>query len=337
MTIRQAVDRYFEEKVDGKKSAPETAAVLDRLATFFGDDTLLPDLTSDEIAAYVSWRKVQTAKAGRNKGKAPVAPASVNREVELLRRVLYRARKTWKRQIDDEIDWTELRLAEPEERVRYLTAAEEARLVPVMLRQRMEVLAPFAFAINTGARQSAVLKLKWADIDFEQRLFSIKLKSNKPGGETHYIDLDDTSLGILGSQTDENGEPLHPEFVFTYECRHPRGARKKGQRHPWTPTGLTKIWKGILREARIEDFRWHDLRHTAATRMLQEKGDLAKVKKMLGHKSITSTARYAHVDRRDQREAMVAVGRRNAGLLHQLHTSQGLHQPIPLIDLDKSA
>ena len=83
----------------------------------------------------------------------------------------------------------------------------------------------------------------------------------------------------------------------------PLGLRRSGERYPFTKSGWRKQWSRALKAAGIEDFRFHDLRHTAATRTLRASGNMKAVQKMLGHSDITTTARYAHVMVDDVRAA----------------------------------
>ena len=103
----------------------------------------------------------------------------------------------------------------------------------------------------------------------------------------------------------------HPKFVFTYVCKRSRGQRRKGERYPFSQGGWRRDWGKALRAAGIEDFRFHDTRHTAATRTLRVTGNLKVVQDMLHHADIATTARYAHATTKDVREAMEAAQSRN--------------------------
>ena len=101
----------------------------------------------------------------------------------------------------------------------------------------------------------------------------------------------------------------HPIYVFVYQCKRSRAQRRKGEFYPFSRHGWRKDWQRALEAAGIEDFRFHDLRHTAATRVLRATGNIKAVQKMLGHSDITTTARYAHVLMDDVRAAMEAAER----------------------------
>ncbi len=99
--------------------------------------------------------------------------------------------------------------------------------------------------------------------------------------------------------------------MFTYVCKRSRGQRRKGERYPFSKNGWRKDWWRALEAAGIEDFRFHDLRHTAATRVLRTSNNLQVVQEMLGHSDIGTTARYAHAMTEDVRAAMEAAQSRN--------------------------
>jgi integrase len=99
----------------------------------------------------------------------------------------------------------------------------------------------------------------------------------------------------------------HPNVVFCYRAKRPRRVdgqlvRERGAWCPITYEGLKTAWrrKGVT----IEDFRFHDTRHTAATRLLRSSRNLKLVQKLLRHEDIATTAKYAHVDDHDLMEAM---------------------------------
>ena len=160
-------------------------------------------------------------------------------------------------------------------RVRYLTQDEEARLMAV-LPERYEPLV--ILAIHTGLRKTEQLSLEWRDIDFQQG--QGKVRESK-SGKGRVIPLSQTALELFRSLS--KVRMINNPFVFPGEFP---GTRR---------TDLPKYWEDYLGEAGINDFHWHDLRHTFASRLVMAGVDLYTVSKLLGHADIKMTMRYAHL------------------------------------------
>lgn len=162
------------------------------------------------------------------------------------------------------------------------------------------------FCLLTGLRLGNAIRLTWAQVNLNAAVITFMVKSRKPGGKVQVLPLTNALLVLLANQ-----RGLHPIYVFTYQCQKTRRLRRRGERYPFTKSGWRKQWSRALKAAGIEDFRFHDLRHTAATRTLRASGNMKAVQKMLGHSDITTTARYAHVMVDDVRAAMEAAARHN--------------------------
>jgi integrase len=163
------------------------------------------------------------------------------------------------------------------------------------------------FAITTSARLDTILRLRWQDIDDANGIVTLQNVKSTTEGETHTLPITPEVRAILGSRRGQ-----HPEFVFSYRCsRGTRdrtgGVRKAGQRYPFSDTGWRKVWKRALAAAGVADFRFHDTRHTAATRITRATGNLRLTQRVLGHKNIATTQRYAHVLLEDVAAGMQAA------------------------------
>jgi integrase len=87
----------------------------------------------------------------------------------------------------------------------------------------------------------------------------------------------------------------HPEAVFTYVCRRPRAGHRKGERLPLTFAGVKSEWQALRKRACVKGFRFHDVRHDFATKLLRKTGNLKLVSRALNHSDVKTTMRYAHV------------------------------------------
>lgn len=289
ISLNDAFVRYWREHAERLPSYDDIARIGEALISDLGATGLLSDITADMVAHYV---------ARRRKG---LSDASVNRELTVLRSVMRMASLRWGKRVAA-IDWKRQWLLEPAPRDRVLSIDEEARLF-AELRQDMHGLVRFALA--TGMRFDNIRSLRWLQVDWQTRIIRLRVKSRRPGGEVHAVPI---TPGIAAILSTERGR--HAEFVFTF-AEHDLHQRPTGGRRPFTQSGWRREWGRALKQAGIADFRFHDLRHTTATRLLRATGNLRLVQQLLGHRAIETTLRYARSEIDDVRaglERLEAVG-----------------------------
>ena len=231
--------------------------------------------------------------AAKRRGEG-VSNATVNRTVtEPLRRVLNRAR-LWGEHLPP-IEWRKHMLTEPRERVRELRPDEEEKLFAAL---RPDYHPIVRFALLTGCRLAECIGLTWADVDWGGRVIWVRGK----GGKLASIPLPPTVRELLWPLQGQ-----HPTAVFAYAADRGRRDVRKGSLHPITYEGLKTHWRRAKAAAGLVDYRFHDNRHTAATRVLRASGNLNVVKRMLRHEDIAVTAKYAHSQHEDVLTAMEAA------------------------------
>lgn len=306
MVLKEAFGRYDFEIGQHTAGAASDLQRMEVLTEILGAETPLSEIDDNALANAVARIRGRTVGTGDN--ARLIAPATVNRYLEMYRRVWRRAAKTWKADVGDEPEWGGLLLDEADERIRSLSADEERRLFQNL---RADYHPMVRFAIRTGMRLGNIISLKWRDIDFEAATATIKMKSRKPGGRNHVVPLSPDLVALLKVEVGH-----HFVSVFTYVCAKPRHGRdrdgklivrSKGMRYPFTQNGWRKPWVAALSAAGIDDFRFHDTRHTAATRIVRATGNIKIAKELLGHTDIATTSRYAHVDQADVRAALMTV------------------------------
>ena len=168
------------------------------------------------------------------------------------------------------------RQTENNTKVRYLLAEEEDRLRDVILDRWPHHIPELEISLHTGMRLSEQYNLQWAWIDFGTRVLTIPRSKH---GELRYIPLNDTSINALqATRSQSNASP----YVFLNQM----GGRL------CTPR---KWFEDAVDAARIPNYTWHTNRHTFASRLVMAGVDLRTVQELLGHKSITTTMRYAHL------------------------------------------
>jgi len=237
------------------------------------------------------------------------APATVNRAFTLLRAMFNKA-----------IAWGHLKaspckgvkqLLENNTRVRFLTHDELGRLLEAAGRSKNPWLRPLiVVAVNTGLRRGELFNLRWSDVDMDNRILT--LRQTKDGSTARV--------------------PFNDEVFFTLTAL-PRVA---GNRYVFpgnTPTGrldnVGTSWQTALREAGIENFRFHDLRHTFASYLVMAGVDMNTVRDLLRHKTLTMTLRYAHLAPEHRQAALSKVGAVFAEVAGDLGApkAQGRHTP----------
>jgi integrase len=288
LKLDDVAGRYWQEIGQHHAGADNTWRDLERLVDYFGPTKLLTEITDDEVAKLVAWRRghrVEGAKKRKDKD-APepplIANATVNRSTtEVLKKLFTRA-KAWGVRFDREPNWKAHWLPEPEERVRELVGDEGHRLDAAT---RDDYAPFFAFAKASGLRLRECL-LKWPEVDWDTRQIT---KLGK-GGKRVTVPITPTIRSILW--------PLrvhHREHVFTYAARRTRGGRVKGQRYPLTYSGVKITWRRLRKRAGVSGFRFHDFRHDIGTKLLRLTGNLKLVQRALNHSDIKTTVKYAHV------------------------------------------
>jgi len=304
ITVAEACERYWDEKMAATRSSDDQATNLEIICTFLGADTLLVDVTPELVARAATERAKTPIRRYNRRTKTVVStrklpsPASVNRQlIEPLRRLLRYAKKVWRVPIDlEDFDWTDLRYKEPEGVTRELTEAEEIRYWQQLRPDYHPIVEMY---LISGRRRGDWVGLKKFQVDLARGVVRMPSRKKKKPGEIT-ISLTDREIEIIREEMAKSPS----EYVFTYEVQ--RG-KDKGQRRPITVAGLRKVHEKTRQLAGLPDFRIHDCRHTFASRLLRACRDLKLLMRSLDHSDISSTVRYAHVLDEDVREARQAI------------------------------
>lgn len=311
LTIDIAAGRYWSEVGRHHANSGADWTNLERVIEYFGKTKRLDEITDADVAALVAWRRSQTRWGKKvdaaDRPMETIAAATVNRStVDLLKRIFNRAKRVWRYTFATEPSWRDHRLAEPAERVRELDAGEAEALDAAV---RDDYAPWLEFARLTGLRRQETL-IRWTDVNW----FAKKITTLGKGGREVSTPITADVRAILDACKGHN-----PEFVFTYVARKTRtdqrtGERRvKGQRYPITNEGAKTQWRRLRGKARVENFRFHDIRHDVATKLLRETGNLKVVQQALNHRSIATTTKYAHVIQDEVAEALEAVARSRRG------------------------
>lgn len=214
--------------------------------------------------------------------KEGVKPSTVNRMLEVIRAILRKSERAW--------EWIDRApvirmLKEDSRRIRWLTQDEAACLINELPSHLADMAA---FSLATGLRHSNVTCLKWCDVDLKRRHALIHADEAKTNIAIP-VPLNEGAMDILGRQVGK-----HPVYVFSYAGDRVRQCN-------------TKAWKKALKRAGIENFRWHDLRHTWASWHVQSGTSLQELQQLGGWTSFDMVLRYAHLSSEHLRDAAERV------------------------------
>lgn len=146
-------------------------------------------------------------------------------------------------------------------------------------------------AMNTGMRRGELLSLEWINVDLEQKYLTV-IAGNSKSGKGRHIPLNNEALTALNNwQLDQNNHG----YVF-------KGAENKPL------TDIKKSWSNLLKQAEVNDFRFHDLRHHFASKLVMVGVDLNTVRELMGHSDLKMTLRYAHLAPEHKAKAVNLIG-----------------------------
>lgn len=210
------------------------------------------------------------------------SPVTANRYLALVRAILRRAANDW--------EWLDrvpkVRMfKEPERRIRWLTHVEAERLMSFLPQHQADMAR---LALNTGLRQANVTGLEWSQIDMQRRVAWVHSDQAK-GRKAIAVPLNDEAVEVIRRQIGK-----HQSRVFIFQGQPIRNVN-------------TRAWKKALRQAGIENFRWHDLRHTWASWHVQAGTPIYELQELGGWQSVEMVRRYAHLASDNLAEAAARI------------------------------
>lgn len=265
LTLDQACGRYWIEHGRRLKDARNEARNLKYIVATIGGDVPMSDISNRHVNALVKKRLEMGA-----------GPAGVNRTISTLKTMLNRAAKRWEEPVRA-VSWSEHKLREPKERVRYLTPDECRRLLDELDRIAPHISRVVHFLLLTGLRKAEAFGATWDKLDEARGVLTVRVK----GGHEREIPLTAEAMQLL------RDTPREARYIFD-------------------TTNERKHFEAALKAAGIEDFRWHDLRHTFATLLGKSGAAIEVVSKALGHSSLAVTMKYRHVLHNEVLSAMRA-------------------------------
>lgn len=271
-TLKEAIERYIKSVLPTKpKSQYDQALQLNYWKEALGHYTLA-DITPAMIAM-----QRETLAGGTTIRNAIRTPATVNRYLAALSHLFTIAVKEW--------GWMEAnplqkvtKMKEPRGRVRFLSDDERRRLLEACKKSESPWLYLIVvLALSTGARRMEILGLRWEDVDLNRGVITLHETKN---GERRILPIAGHALALLKEHAKVRS--LNTNLVFP-------GKNLKN------PVDVRTPWETTLKNADIKDFRFHDLRHSAASYLAMNGASLAEIAEVLGHKTLQMVKRYAHL------------------------------------------
>lgn len=265
-TVAELCDKYIADVCPEKKDEKKSKRLLEWWKDNHGY-RVLADLTPKALTDIRDDIAARTLPDGRR-----ISGATVNRYLAALSHALTMASREWGWMADNPMRRVTKR-KESRGRVRMLTDAERGRLLRACRESGSGALEPAVLiALCTGMRQGEITGLRWPDVDLRnQRLILHDTKN----GERRGVPLAGPALAVLtelGKARRIDTDLVLPE---TGSLRH--------------------AWARAVRKAKLVDFRFHDLRHTAASYLAMNGCTPSEIAAVLGHKTLAMVKRYAHL------------------------------------------
>lgn len=209
------------------------------------------------------------------------AGATINRYLATLSHMFTTAVREW-RLIDRNPVRDVSKKKEARGRTRFLDNAERTALLAACASSVWAGLYPLALlAITTGARRGELIRLQWSDVNLDPKSPQALVRESK-NGEPRVLPLVGRSLEALGTLRLQHG--ARSRFVFP---------APSGSDRPYEY--FDAHWYAALNAAGIEDFRFHDLRHTCASYLASQGASLLEIADVLGHRTMAMVKRYSHL------------------------------------------
>lgn len=278
-TLSSVIDRYISEVLTQKKNARNQKIYLAYWKDVLGDCVLF------DIGSALIIKQRNSLLERKNKFGRQLGMATANRYTQALGHVFTVAMKEWELISDNPV--TKItKYKEPRGRVRFLSDEERHRLLSVS----KESANPYLYcivvlALSTGARKMEVLNLKWSDVNFERNAIILHETKN---GERRVIPLHSHAMSVMKEHA--KNKIVECDWVFPT-----RIFKKHNLKVIYQPIDIRTAWETVLLKAEVLDFRFHDLRHSAASYLAMNGASMNDIAEVLGHKTLQMVKRYAHL------------------------------------------
>ena len=287
-TLRELIDRYLDEVLPDKpKSIKDQSMQLKWWRSQLGD-YLLADMSASVLMEKRNLLRQEPITKGNQKTKR--SNATVNRYMAALSHVFSVAVQEWEWMEDSPIKKIK-RLKEERGRTRSLSDKERDRLLDTCREYENESLYLIVvLALSTGARQGEILNLRWNNVDFKRKTMTFVETKND---EIRSVPLQGLAYELIKDR--HKTRRLDTNLIFHSNI------------NPQNHLSINTVFKKAVRKAKLEDFRFHDLRHCAASYLAMNGASLAEIAEILGHKTLQMVKRYAHLTEQHTAEVVASM------------------------------
>lgn len=297
-TLKELIDKYIEEKLPERKK--EYKAEFEMQLNWWKSKIgayLLSEITPSLLSKYKNIlskevdsrtkpdkkKKYDNKNSENEETKKPKlkSKATVNRYMACLSIVLTKAVKEWE-WLDTNPMLRVEKYKEPKGRTRFLSKEEQTNLLNACKNSGNNLIYILVvLALSTGARYGELLNLKWENVKINDstRTVTIYLMNTKNGDNRTVFAY---GLGYELLKTHSKIRKINSKYIF---------ARADGKK----PYDLRKQWEKALKTSNIENFRFHDLRHTTASNLAMNGASLRDIAEILGHRTLQMVKRYSHL------------------------------------------
>lgn len=279
VTVAKMIDRYLKEYLPTSsiRTKYNTRLHLAYWRAELGAYTLA-DIDAERITAARAKLLSRPVRANPDDEAAEaktMAPATANKYMASLRHCFNIGRRMFSIKIENPCRDIP-KLGEPRGRVRFLSDDERDALLRECRAHSPLLYTVVVVALSTGARRGELLNLRWPDIDMKRGMMTFQETKN---GERRTVPIVGVAHKLLTKH--RKVRRIDTDLVF------PGDTGK--------PIEVAKMFREACERAGIKDFRFHDLRHTAASYIAMNGGTLAEIAEVLGHKTLQMVRRYTHL------------------------------------------
>jgi integrase len=275
-TLGELINRYLDEVLPDKpKSIKDQSMQLKWWKTHLGD-YLLSDISASILMSTRNNLRKESIQKGNT--KTTRSNATVNRYMAALSHVFSVAVREWEWMEDSPIKKI-TRLKEDRGRTRFLNDKERERLLAICKEFENDSLYLIVvIALSTGARQGEILNLRWNNVDLKRRQVTFVETKND---EIRTVPLQGLAYELIKERAENRR--IDTTLIFPSNTK------------PQKPLSINSVFRRAVQKAKLDDFRFHDLRHSAASYLAMNGASLAEIAEILGHKTLQMVKRYAHL------------------------------------------